>query len=106
MLSIRFLFVRINPIKNLERFSASESIQDTDEPSSDRLIQGGGRRCDAPLFISALLRAPCAGLFSAASLPSGSLPGKRYWQRKHRMDMAVECPRRFYYFVGVGLENP
>jgi hypothetical protein len=37
----RFFFCGVYPTKKVERFSAWVAIQDTDEPSSDRLIQEG-----------------------------------------------------------------
>jgi hypothetical protein len=37
----RFFFCGIHPAKKVERFPARMAIQDTDEPSSDRLIQEG-----------------------------------------------------------------
>lgn len=37
----RFFFCGVYPTKKVERFPARMAIQDTDEPSSDRLIQEG-----------------------------------------------------------------
>jgi hypothetical protein len=41
MLFVRFIRRGIYPAKKMERFPARMAIQDTDEPSSDRLIQEG-----------------------------------------------------------------
>ena len=41
MLLVRFICRGIYPVKKVERFPAWMAIQDTDEPSSDRLIQEG-----------------------------------------------------------------
>ena len=85
MLPFRLFFLWIDRIKKLERMPASGSIQDTDEPSSDRLIQEGRSHMRRPSFYFHL----------------GFVPKIWYWLRKHRIDMPVDSPRWFHYFVGM-----
>ena len=86
-------------------------IQDTDEPSSDRLIQEGRphmRRLSFFFDLGISRRWPKW----APSLPDGPffaglLHESRYWLRKHRIDMLVDSGRLFDYFViEFELENP
>jgi hypothetical protein len=52
MLFVRLIRRGICPAKKVERFPARMAIQDTDEPSSDRLIQEGRPRMRRLSFFS------------------------------------------------------
>lgn len=109
---VRFICRGIYPTKKVERFPAWMAIQDTDEPSSDRLIQEGRplmRRLSFFFrFRDRLLRhLTWPPSTPEALFPPGFPQGNRYWLRKHRIDMPVDSQGPFDYFVFViGLENP
>lgn len=106
-----FFFCGVYPIKKVERFHAWMGIQDTDEPSSDRLIQEGRPHMRPLSFFSDFgisSRWPeCAPSLSKVPFSSGFLHKSRYWLRKHRIDMLVDSRGAFDYFgIEFGLENP
>jgi hypothetical protein len=86
------------------------AIQNTDEPSSDRLIQEGRphmRRLSFFFDIGTPHLRPNWAPSPDARFSRGFLHKSRYWQRKHRIDMLVDSQRWFDYFVfEFGLENP
>lgn len=89
---LRFFFFSIYPTKKVERFPVCAAIQDTDEPSSDRLIQEGRPRMRR---LSIFL---IPGVHTAAFMgPSSNIPGflheSGYCLRKHRIDMLVDSQR-------------
>jgi hypothetical protein len=111
MLFVRFIRRGIYPAKKMERFPARMAIQDTDEPSSDRLIQEGRPHLRRLSFFSDFgIVYPTTGtgrLPAGGPIFPGFLKGSRYWLKKHRMDMPVDSQGSFDYFVFViGLENP
>ncbi len=109
---VGFICGGIYLLKKLERFPARVVIQDTDEPSSDRLIQEGRPRMRRLSYFfrfwDRFLRPPdLPPSTPEARFSPGFLHGTRYWLRKHRMDMPVDSQGSFDYFVFViGLENP
>ena len=109
---VRFICRGIYSSKKLERIPARAVIQDTDEPSSDRLIQEGRPRMRRLSFFFRFWDCFPRPLDWPPSTPearfsAGFLHGIRYWLRKHRMDMPVDSQGSFDYFVFViGLENP
>lgn len=107
----RFFFCAIHPTKKVERFLACMGIQDTDEPSSDRLIQEGRPHTRRPSFFfdSGISRGGLIGapFLHEDPLPTGFVQKSRYWLRKHRIDMLVDSQRLIDYFgIEFGLENP
>jgi hypothetical protein len=109
---VRFICCGIYPSKKVERFPAWKAIQDTDEPSSDRLIQEGRTHMRRLSFFSRFRdrfprRLNCPLSTPEARFPHGFLKESRYWLKKHRLDMPVDSQGPFDYFVFViGLENP
>ena len=109
--SFRFFFCGVYPTKKVERFPARMAIQDTDEPSSDRLIQEGRPHMRRLSFFFQFRISRSSVNWAPSSpevpLPDGSVHESRYWLRKHRNDMLVDSQRLIDYFViELGLENP
>jgi hypothetical protein len=52
---LRLFFYWIIPSKKMERFPVGAAIQDTDEPSSDRLIEEGRPLLRRPSFFARIL---------------------------------------------------
>jgi hypothetical protein len=95
----------------VERFPTPKAILDTDEPSSDRLIQEGWPLLRRLSFFFRLGGPQCRDLNWACS--SRDVPFARFLQEngycleKHRLDVPLDSQVPLAYFVGViRLENP
>ena len=95
----------------MERFLAWTAIQDTDESSSDRLMEEGRpllRRLS--FFFDFIVVHPATQIGQLDRLTFQFplvLHESRYWLRKHRSDMPVDSGGLFAYLeCGIGLENP
>src|SRR5271165_1399668 len=87
--------------QKLERFPVSAAIQETDELSSDRLIQGGGLFLRPPAAIDFRFdqTAPPATRMNAGSPLFLILGESGCWHTKHKTDIAVDSPGSLAYFV-------
>ena len=106
-----FRFFFNGPLQKIvERFLPPKAILDTDEPSSDRLIQEGWPLLRRLPFFS-VWRPLMPGLNCEGSSHEGPesqiLLGNGYCLKKHRLDVPLDSQGSLAYFECVfRLENP
>lgn len=111
ILFFRFFFRGIYLTKRVEPILEWAGIQDTNGPSSDRLIQEGRRHVRRLSSIFRFQDRPPRHLDGAPALDLPFCPGflheSGYWLKKHRIDKLVDSQGSFDYFVCLsGLEIP